>query len=208
MEYDIREGQFAAEFVGHRDNAHIGDIRVAQEVAFKFRRGNLEAADFDQLLQTRMVSVGDCSREEPYYLEAIDNIDVALSIVFDLITRTDPSTDLRLQRYQCQQSLHKAYPSSRNVSAVLSVKGYTISGGGQGVTYAFGFSQYPSALEGLLTTSSPRSPSFASVPSSLTTLNLTPGTATPALPALPTFSRAGVIETAVDVSVMPTRESG
>jgi hypothetical protein len=69
--------------------------------------------------------------EVPYHLEAIDNIDVALRIVFDLITRTDPSTDLRLQRYKCQQSLRKAYPSSRNVSAVLSVKRYIISGVGQ-----------------------------------------------------------------------------
>jgi len=62
MEYDVREGQLAAEFVGHWDNAHIGDIRVAQKVTFKFRRGNLEAADFDQLLQTRMISASDCSR--------------------------------------------------------------------------------------------------------------------------------------------------
>jgi hypothetical protein len=33
---------------------------VAQKVAFKFCRGNLEAADFDQLLQTRVVSVSAC----------------------------------------------------------------------------------------------------------------------------------------------------
>ena len=59
MEHDVSEGQLAAEFVGHWDNAHIGDIRVAQKVALKFRRGNLEATDFNQLLQTSMVSVGD-----------------------------------------------------------------------------------------------------------------------------------------------------
>ena len=69
--------------------------------------------------------------EVPYHLETIDNIDVALSIVFDLITRTDPSTNLRLQGYQCLLCLQKAYPSSRNVSAVLGVQRYTMSGDGQ-----------------------------------------------------------------------------
>jgi hypothetical protein len=61
MEHDVREGQFAAEFVGNWDNAHVGDIRVAQKVALEFRGGNLEATDFDQLLQTRMVIVRDSS---------------------------------------------------------------------------------------------------------------------------------------------------
>jgi hypothetical protein len=128
MEHDVREGQLAAEFVGHWDNAHVGDIRVAQKVALELRGGNLEATDFDQLLYTRMVIVRDSSGKGViYHLEAIDNIDVTLSIVFNLITRADPSTDLRFQRHRCQQSLWKAYPSSRNVSAVLSViMSYTI----------------------------------------------------------------------------------
>jgi len=93
MKYDVREGQLATEFVGHWDNAYIGDIGVAQEVALKFRRSNLEATDFDQLLQTWIVSIKNPSAGVPYYLETVDNIDIALSVVFYLITRADPSTD-------------------------------------------------------------------------------------------------------------------
>lgn len=59
MQHDVRERQFAAEFVGHWDDAHIGDVGVAQEVALKFRGGDLEATDFDQFLKTKVVSMRD-----------------------------------------------------------------------------------------------------------------------------------------------------
>ena len=61
MQHDVREGQFAAEFVGHWDDAHIGDVGVTQEVALKFRGGDLEATDFDQFLKTKVVSTGNFS---------------------------------------------------------------------------------------------------------------------------------------------------
>ena len=62
MEHDVCEGQLAAEFVGHWDNAYIGDIGMAQKMALKFRRGNLEATDFNQLLQMTVVSIGGSSQ--------------------------------------------------------------------------------------------------------------------------------------------------
>jgi len=59
MQHNVREGQLAAEFIGHWDDAHIGDVGMAQEVALKFRRGDLEATDFDQFLKTEVVNMRD-----------------------------------------------------------------------------------------------------------------------------------------------------
>ena len=70
-------------------------------MALKFRRSNLEATDLDQLLQTRIVSIKNPSAGVPHYLETVDNIDIALSVVFYLITRADPSTDYVLQIHPC-----------------------------------------------------------------------------------------------------------
>lgn len=61
MQHDVREGQLAAEFIGYWDDAHVGDVGVAQEMALKFCRGDLEATDFDQFLEMKVVNMRDLS---------------------------------------------------------------------------------------------------------------------------------------------------
>ena len=63
MQHNVREGQLAAEFIGHWNDAHIGDIGVAQEMTLKFCRGDLEATDFDQFLKTKVINTRDFSMD-------------------------------------------------------------------------------------------------------------------------------------------------
>ena len=58
-------------------------------------------------------------------------------------------------------------------------------------------------MDGPVTISSPASPRFANVPSSLTTRATTPGTRTPDAPGVAAFASFGVNDTDTKVSVRP-----
>ena len=87
---------------------------------------------------------------------------------------------------------------------------YTVSlanrceSGTTNITHASSLLKYPRAREGDLIYSSPSSPIFAKLPSSLTTRTVTPGTICPALPRVPIFWSPRGNATIAVVSVIPT----
>ena len=83
---------------------HISATSGGSRDGPQVRQGDLGNRRLDQLLQTMVVSMKDSSMGSfvSPLIERIDNIDVTFSIVRNLITRADPSTDWSLQRRQCQ----------------------------------------------------------------------------------------------------------
>ena len=71
------------------------------------------------------------------------------------------------------------------------------------LTNAAGFLKYPIAIDGPVTTSSPRSPSVARLPSGFITLATMPGIHAPALPTVLILTPGFREQMVVEVSVRP-----